>query len=144
MENQNYKTHVRMHPLYHYILTTVLLAAFVLSITNVVRSLNADENILLSILILLIVVSIGIITALVRLYPLKAQDRAIRAEENLRHFVLTGKLLDSRLSMSQITALRFADEKEFPALCDRAALENMKPDEIKKSIVNWKADHNRV
>ena len=31
----------------------------------------------------------------VRAFPLKAQDRAIRAEEQLRHYVLTGKLLDA-------------------------------------------------
>jgi hypothetical protein len=144
MKNQDYKTHVRMHPLYHYILTIILFAALVLSIINVVRSLNAEENILQSILIFIMVVNVGIIAALVRLYPLKVQDRAIRAEENLRHFVLTGNLLDPRLSMAQITALRFADEKEFPALCDRAVQENMKPDDIKKTIVNWKADHDRV
>ncbi|MGZ8919179.1 MAG: DUF6526 family protein, partial [Methylobacter sp.] len=28
-----------------------------------------------------------------RSFALKAQDRAIRAEENLRHYVLTGKLI---------------------------------------------------
>ena len=39
---------------------------------------------------------------LCRIFPLKAQDRAIRAEENLRHYALTGKLLDSRLTISQI------------------------------------------
>jgi hypothetical protein len=33
-----------------------------------------------------------------RMFALKAQDRAIRAEENLRHFVITGKLLDPRLT----------------------------------------------
>ena len=37
-----------------------------------------------------------------RSYALKAQDRAIRAEENLRHFIATGKALDSRLRMGQI------------------------------------------
>ena len=144
MENQTYKTHVRMDPLYHYVLTALLLATLVVSIINLVRSLNAEENVLQAVLLLLMTVTIVIIAILVRLYPLKSQDRAIRAEENLRHFVLTGKLLNSNLSNGQIIALRFADEQEFPILCKRAVKENLKPNEIKQAIVNWKADNNRV
>jgi hypothetical protein len=144
MENQNYKTHVRMDPLYHYVLTVLLLATLIVSIINMVSSLNAEENVMQSVLLLLITVAIIIIAILVRLYPLKSQDRAIRAEENLRHFVLTGKLLDSKLSNSQIIALRFADEDEFPILCERAVKGNLNSKEIKEAIVNWKADNNRV
>ena len=48
-----------------------------------------------------------------RMFPLQAQDRAIRAEENLRHYVLAGKLLDSRLTIRQIIGLRFAIDEEF-------------------------------
>ncbi|MGB5947024.1 DUF6526 family protein [Paenisporosarcina sp.] len=144
MENQTYKTHVRMDPLYHYVLSVLLLASFVVAIINMVRSINAENNVLQSVLLLLMTVAIIIIAILVRLYPLKSQDRAIRAEENLRHYVLTGKLLNPSLSNSQIIALRFADEQEFPSLCERAVKENLKPNEIKQAIVNWKADNNRV
>jgi len=144
MENQTYKTHVRMDPLYHYVLSVLLLASFVVAIINMVRSINAEENVMQSVLFLLMTVAIIIIAILVRLYPLKSQDRAIRAEENLRHYVLTGKLLNPSLSNSQIIALRFADEQEFPTLCERAVKENLKPNEIKQAIVNWKADNNRV
>ncbi|MGB2992933.1 MAG: DUF6526 family protein, partial [Paenisporosarcina sp.] len=31
MENQTYKTHVRMDPLYHYVLSVLLLASFVVA-----------------------------------------------------------------------------------------------------------------
>ena len=144
MENQNFKTHVRIDPLYHYVLTLLLLVTLVVSIINMVYSLNVEENVMQSVLLLLITVAIFIIAILVRLYPLKSQDRAIRAEENLRHFVLTGKLLNSNLSTSQIIALRFADEQEYPALCERAVKESLNSKEIKEAIVNWKADNNRV
>jgi hypothetical protein len=144
MENQTYKTHVRMDPLYHYVLTVLLLATLVVSIINMVQALNTEENVMQSVLLLLMTVAIVIIAILVRLYPLKSQDRAIRAEENLRHYVLTGKLLNPSLNNSQIIALRFADEQEFPSLCERAVKENLKPNEIKQAIVNWKADNNRV
>jgi hypothetical protein len=79
-----------------------------------------------------------------RSFALRAQDRAIRAEENLRHFALTGRLLDKRLRTPQVIALRFADDTEFLILSERAANENMKPEEIKRAIINWKADHYRA
>lgn len=79
-----------------------------------------------------------------RIFALKAQDRAIRAEENLRHFVLTGKLLPSSLTVGQVVALRFASDAEFVALAEKAAANNLSGKEIKQSIQNWKADFYRV
>ena len=79
-----------------------------------------------------------------RIFPLKAQDRAIRAEENLRHYVLTGKLLDPRLTVRQIIGLRFASDAEFITLAQRAAEENLSGDDIKKAIKNWRADNYRL
>jgi len=79
-----------------------------------------------------------------RVFALKAQDRAIRAEENFRHFILTGKPLDGRLRMTQIIALRFAPDDEFPPLAKKAVEEKLRSKEIKAAIQNWKADHNRV
>jgi Family of unknown function (DUF6526) len=75
-----------------------------------------------------------------RVFALKAQDRAIRAEENLRHFAMTGRLLDARLNPPQIVALRFASDTEFLALAQRAAKESMKPADIKAAIKNWRPD----
>jgi hypothetical protein len=80
----------------------------------------------------------------VRTFPLKAQDRAIRAEEQLRHYVLTGKLLDSRLTIRQIVALRFASNEEFAALAQRAADQSLSPDAIKREVKQWRADLYRV
>ena len=74
----------------------------------------------------------------------KAQDRAIRAEEQLRHYVLTGKLLDRRLTMRQIVALRFASDAEFVALAQRAVEQSMSPDAIKQAVKEWRADTYRV
>ncbi len=77
-------------------------------------------------------------------FALKAQDRAIRAEESLRHFILSGKPIDSRLTLSQIIALRFASDEEVMALSQRAASENWSNKQIKESIKNWRPDHHRV
>ncbi len=79
-----------------------------------------------------------------RVFALRAQDRAIRAEENFRHFILTGKPLDPRLRMSQIIALRFASDAEFIELAKRAIEDNLSYKTIKQEIKNWKPDYNRV
>jgi hypothetical protein len=77
-------------------------------------------------------------------FALKAQDRAIRAEENLRYFILTGKRLNPGITMQQIIALRFASDEEFPTLAERAITERMSNREIKKSIRKWRGDYYRV
>lgn len=79
-----------------------------------------------------------------RVFALKAQDRAIRAEENLRYFMLTGKRLDQRLTLSQIIALRFAGDEEMPALAQKAVEEGLTNDAIKKQIKVWRSDWHRV
>jgi len=79
-----------------------------------------------------------------RLFALKAQDRAIRAEENFRHFILTGKPLDSKLTIRQIIGLRFASDEEFPELAKSAVEKGMSEDEIKKAVKNWRGDYYRV
>ena len=79
-----------------------------------------------------------------RVFALAAQDRAIRAEENFRHFILTGKPLDKQLRLSQIIALRFASDEEFPALAKKAVEEKLSQKQIKQAVQNWRADYHRV
>jgi hypothetical protein len=80
----------------------------------------------------------------IRMFPLFAQNRVIRAEENLRYYVLTGKLLPAEVSMSQVIALRFAPDEELVDLVNRAINENLTQTDIKKAIKNWKGDYHRV
>lgn len=144
MKTQNYENHVRMHPIYHYFLTLLVLASLITAVVNLVLSLQSGENVWSALAILLMAAAFVLTFILLRIYPLRAQDRAIRAEESLRHFILTGKPFDSRLSMGQIVALRFASDAEFPELCMAAADEDLSSKEIKKRIVNWRADHYRI
>jgi hypothetical protein len=58
--------------------------------------------------------------------------------------VLTGKLLDGRLTVRQVVGLRFASDEEFPELSRKAAESGASEDDIKKSIRNWRADLYRV
>lgn len=142
MQTQNFKNHSRMVPLYHYVLYGGLLALLIGAVVNLLNS--AEDNVYSASLLLLASILMILITFFTRFFALKAQDRAIRAEESLRYFVLTGRPLDVRLLLGQIIALRFAGDDEFVTLAKRAVDENLSSKEIKKAIVNWKGDHNRV
>ena len=81
---------------------------------------------------------------LARFHGLRVQDRVIRLEENFRCYTLTGRTLDSTLSLAQILALRFASDGEFVAIYERTVHENLSPKDIKLAVKNWKADYLRV
>ena len=139
---QQHSNHARYIPLWHFVTSAAILALLVGSIINLTHS--AKENIYSASLLVLASVIFLSIFWYARWFALRAQDRAIRAEENLRHFVLTGKLLDGRLRLGQIIALRFAGDEEFAALAKKAAEQGTSSADIKKSIQQWKADFHRV
>lgn len=144
MPIQNYKNHTRIEPLHHYLLFGVLIVCLALSIWNFTRAFNHYSGRLGAAAITGLTIGLIITAYLTRKFSLIAQDRAIRAEETLRYFVLNGKLPDSRLTIQKLIALRFAADTEFSLLADRAAKENMSPTDIKKAIINWRADEYRV
>jgi hypothetical protein len=144
MEAQSYKNHHQYVPGYHFILLGVLLLTFIGGIVNLVKSCGNHETMYSASLIVVIDACVMVLAIYARSFALKAQDRAIRAEENLRHFAMTGKLLDGRLHTRQIIALRFAPDDEFVALAKKAADEGLTPDAIKQAIKNWRADTYRA
>jgi len=144
MSTQNYANHRRYVPVFHVVLFPLLAATLVGSCVNLYKSLGDHQRIYSASLILALTVCTVLLFFLTRIFALKAQDRAIRAEENLRHLAFTGKLFDPRLSIRQIIGLRFAPDAEFLELARRAADENLSEDDIKRAIKDWKADTYRV
>lgn len=144
MSTQNYSNHARFDFGYHRILFPILLLTLIGSGVNLFRSLGDHQRLYSASLIFVITMTLIATALYARIFALKAQDRAIRAEENLRHYVLTGKLLDSRLTAKQVVALRFASDGEFADLARRVAESGMEPQAIKQAIGNWKADNYRV
>ncbi|MDF2669058.1 MAG: hypothetical protein K0R67_1364 [Paenibacillus sp.] len=142
--SQNYANHKRIHGLYHFALSLVTLLVFIGSLIYLGKALADGEHVWNALLFTGTSLCLIILFLIVRGYAAKVQDRAIRAEEQLRHFMLTGKPLDSRLSLKQIIALRFAGDDEFPPLAEKAAQEQMAPSSIKQAVRNWRADHHRV
>jgi L-asparagine transporter-like permease len=141
---QSYKNHAQIVPLYHRVLSLLILLILIGSIVNLTKSWGDSTRFYSASLIVAMTIAMVLLYIFVRTFPLKAQDRAIRAEEQLRHYVLTGKLLDSRLTMRQIVALRFASNEEFAALAQRAADQSLSPDAIKREVKQWRADLHRV
>ena len=141
---QNYTNHAQHVFAYHVVLAGIVLLTLIGAGVNLYKSWGDHTRFYAASLIFATLIAIVLLMALTRIFALKAQDRAIRAEENLRHFVLTGKLLPQSLSIPQIVALRFAPDTELAALAGRASAEGLSPDAIKRLIREWKPDTYRV
>jgi hypothetical protein len=144
MSAQNYANHTQLVTLYHKIALPVVLLTLIGSVVNLVQSWGDHQRIYSASLITVLTLCLLLTLFFARVFALEAQDRAIRAEENLRHFAMTGKLLDPRLSALQIVGLRFASDEEFVALARKAAEESLTPGAIKQAVKNWRADNYRV
>jgi hypothetical protein len=141
-KKQTYKNHVHYVPLYHFLTFFVMAILIAGAVYNLATC--KPGQILQSLLFLLLVFTLISVSFHNRSFALKAQDRAVRAEENFRYFILTGKPLPHRLTIYQVIALRFASDEEFVALVEKTIRENLTPKEIKQAIKNWKADYNRA
>jgi len=143
-QEQNYDNHVRLHPPFHFFFVGVLFLTILGSLVNFYQALGDHHRMYSASLIIVIAFLLFMAAYFARMYALKAQDRAIRAEENLRYFVLSGKLLPKELSMPQIVALRFSSDEEFVELVEKARQEKLPASTIKRTVKNWRADNYRV
>lgn len=144
LQEQNYRNHRRYDPRFHFVLMPLSLIVLVGTVVAVINSVNSGDKILLSVLSLMMTIILILAVTLIRTYPLRMQDRIIRAEQQLRHYILVGQLLDPSLTLKQIAGLRFASDAEFPELCKRAVKEKLTGEQIKPMIKAWKADNNRI
>jgi Family of unknown function (DUF6526) len=144
MKKQNYSNHRRWVPGYHFVLSSLLIIGTLIAGVNALRHMPNTGGFVSAVLIENAFACGLLLFWYSRQFPLKVQDRAIRAEENLRYYALTGKLLDDRLNIRQIIALRFAPDEEFLELVEKAIKENLAPEDIKMAVKEWKADHHRA
>ena len=144
MAEQNYSTHRRFVIGFHVVLAIVVLICVVGSLYQFYRALDMGENRIISLLLVVLSIAVAQLFWYCRTFALKAQDRAIRVEETLRHYVMTGEMPDGRLDTRQLIGLRFAGDEEFVALARRAAEEGLSEDAIKKAVEHWRPDTYRV
>jgi hypothetical protein len=97
--------------------------------------------------LLALVGAIATMLTISRLYVTRLQDRIIKLEMRVRTAAVLSppqrRMLD-QFTNKQIAALRFASDQELPALVERAARENLKPDDIKRAVKTWIPDPDRT
>lgn len=142
MKTQNLSNHRRFVPFYHFVVIFGILILISGSIRYLV--ISSEDNMYSASLLVLSSILLLFVALFARSFALKAQDRAICAEEKFRHYLLTKTKLPEVLSVRQIVGLRFASDEEFPALAEKAVKENLSENDIKKAIKNWKGDYYRV
>ena len=142
MKEQNLKNHGRWVIGYHLVTFLAIILLLIGSIRGFIKS--SEDNLYSASLLVLISFILLLIFYFARGFAIKAQDRAIRAEEKLRYFILAGKPLSNKISTRQIIGLRFASDEEFISLVELAEKKNLSEKEIKQAIKSWKADNYRV
>ena len=140
---QTYANHTRWHPPFHFFVLPVMIINVVWSIVYFFISpgWNRGWAIVVSLALL-------VLASVARTNALKAQDRIIRLEEQIRYQqILSDDCAQQArsLTIDQIIALRFAPDEEVEVLV-RGVLEGRlkKSADIKRAVNTWRADHLRV
>jgi hypothetical protein len=140
---QSYSNHTRWHPPFHFFVAPVMLINFAWSVVRLFMYPGWENGWWVVVSAALLVLAL-----LVRVNPLRAQDRLIRLEERLRlQAVLPDELARqaATLSTRQLIALRFAPDEELEGLVRQVLAGQLtKPAEIKRAVRNWRGDYLRV
>ena len=140
---QNYDNHRRFIPGFHGVAFGILAINFFYSLYLVATAFSAA-----AVIALLLAFGLIMVMLYARLFALGAQDRVIRLEERLRLQALLSpeqKATIGKLTTEQLIALRFASDGEVGALVATVVAEGIENrDEIKKRVMNWRPDHQRL
>jgi Family of unknown function (DUF6526) len=140
---QSFKNHAKLVPLFHFVTLPILLVNSLWTIVQAVRRPGGD-----TIIAALVGVALILLALLARSFALRVQDRVIRLEMRLRLRELLPPDLVPRideLRPRQLVALRFAGDRELPALVRRVLDERLQDSKaIKQLIADWQADHLRA
>jgi hypothetical protein len=138
---QSPESHVH-HPVPTYIASALWLGSAIAFGGYMLAGWNTQP---LSFVLLLLAVSVNI--GIERVYITKLQDRIIMLEMKVRCAEVLPAGDDARLgrlSPKHIAALRFASDAELGELLDRAVRERLSPEDIKKSVREWRPDLHRT
>lgn len=140
---QSYENHVRYHTPFHFVFVPLMFINLIWSIIALYREPGLPE--LKDLLVAIILALVGF---LARTSALKAQDRVIRLEEQLRYQRVLPPELAQRagaLPTGQLIALRFASDAELPALVQQTLEGRLTTSkDIKLAIQQWRGDYLRV
>ena len=140
---QDFATHRRWVPLFHFFTLPVLLVNLVYRVIPVFSSFSFE-----TVMTALVAVALFFLAFLARVFSSKVQDRVIRLEERLRLERLLPDESKSRtdeFSVGQLIGLRFAADEELPGLAKKVLDDKVeKRDDIKRMIKTWRPDFQRV
>ena len=141
MAGQNFQNHRRLVPMFHFVLGALLALNFIHAARTFLP--YTPE----SLYRLLQAVALLLMGWYIRAFPVAVQDRVIRLEERLRLARLAPDLATrfESITPGQWAALRFASDAELPALAGEVLAGRLtKPDDIKRAVKTWRADHMRA
>ncbi|SNR45993.1 DUF6526 family protein [Flavobacterium sp. ov086] len=144
MKIQTYYNHIRFYTPHHFVYYPILILFLIASIYF---AITTNDTLIWSFISVGFVFLFCLAFMLRQHYAVILQNRIVRLEIRYRYFTLTGKRFEEieyKLTDDQIFALRFAPDDEFLPLLEDAIKNNLSGDSIKKAIVHWKADYNRV
>lgn len=136
---QNLQNHVRFVPLYHLLLTLLLLANLVVRVRVMFQGFTE-----LRLAGLCVAVALLLLFFYARQFAVTVQDRVIRLEMRLRMERLLPADLAGRFGEfepQQLVALRFAGDGELPGLAQRVLAGELRSSaQIKQQVKDWQAD----
>jgi uncharacterized protein DUF6526 len=140
---QNLKNHARFVPLFHFVAFPILVANLVWTIMRMFSRPSGETA-----MAALLAVGLLLLAWYARTFALTVQNRVIRLEMRLRlREVLPADLVQRihEFTPRQLVALRFASDRELPALA-RQVLDQRLDDgrAIKQLVKEWQADHLRA
>jgi hypothetical protein len=148
MGEQNFASHVRYVPGFHFVTFGILTINLLWSLFRLFWAVPGMPPLPDRLLNVAVAVALALLAWYTRTFPLKAQDRIIRLEERLRLERLLPADLRPRINdlrASQLIALRFASDEEVPELAREVLAGTLaSPRDIKKKVRSWRADHFRM
>ena len=140
---QSYKNHAKFAPLFHFFAAPILLANVVWTTWRAVPHPTGE-----AVMAALTAWALFVLAFLARVFALTVQDRVIRLEMRLRLRELLPADLQARIpefTRNQLVAMRFAGDRELPALARRVLDERLQDRKaIKLLVQDWQADHLRA
>lgn len=144
MEKQSFKNHVRYYWPHHFVYYPIIITFLAFSVYFI---FTTKDQLIWTFISAIFVVLFFLAFMMRQHYALTLQNRMVRLELRYRYFALTWKRLEDlehQLNDDQLFALRFAPDEKLKELIEKTLSKNLSGTEIKKAILHWKGDYERV
>ncbi len=144
MEKQSFKNHIRYYPPHHFVYYPIIMALLAFSVYFI---FTTKDKLIWTFISTIFIILFCLAMMMRQHYALTLQNRIVRLELRYRYFAQTWKRfedIEEHFRDDQLFALRFAPDEELKGLIEKTLSENLSGTEIKKAIIKWNGDYNRV